>query len=311
MTSAFSTDQPQSASLTLAHELVEILACPDCRRRLNEQGERLVCETCEQSFPVAAGGSLPILFSRHSELASDSYATWRPSAAKGTKVKGYREARRLPATSVSKLSEGPWRKFLEAVGEGRLLNIGSGQKSVTTNLQRWVNLDIAPHNNVDVVGDGHWLPFADNSFDAVVSKNVFAYLKNPFQVGAEINRVLRPGGLMWCNEAFALPRSLSPPRDCFRYAPDGFQAVFAPQETVDVGAALGPFAVIGRYAEFAAEALFPGKAGFASRWCTAWALQPFKYLDDWIVKRSPEAATAFYFIGRKPAAGVQNSSPVS
>ena len=44
-------------------------------------------------------------------------------------------------------------------------------------------------------GNAQTLPFADASFDAVVSTSVFEHLKQPDRAAAEVARVLRPGGV--------------------------------------------------------------------------------------------------------------------
>lgn len=41
------------------------------------------------------------------------------------------------------------------------------------------------------------LPFADNTFDVVVSRYVFEYLKNPVEICKEFKRVLKPGGIVY------------------------------------------------------------------------------------------------------------------
>ena len=46
-----------------------------------------------------------------------------------------------------------------------------------------------------VVGDGSRLPFADGSFDIVLLFDVFEHLALPSDVGREVMRVLRPGGV--------------------------------------------------------------------------------------------------------------------
>lgn len=283
----------------ISPELRVLLACPDCRGELGDHDRRLCCAVCRQDFAVAADGTLPVLMSRQSDLFRESHGVWRRAEQKGTPKKSYRESRRLPPTSTSRLTDEPRARFLKEVGTGKILNIGSGERRVTTHLERWINLDICPHNNVDVVGDAHWLPFRDASFEGVTTSNVFAFLRDPFKAAAEIARVLKPGGLMWCNEAFAIPLSYSP-SDFFRYTPDGLKSVFRQLVPMEVGPAAGPCKVISRFTEAAMEAAFPGKLGFIARWCAAWAMHPTKFLDDWLVRRNPESASSFYLIARKP-----------
>ena len=47
-----------------------------------------------------------------------------------------------------------------------------------------------------VRGDGTALPFATDSFDIVYSSNVAEHIPNPWEMGAEMLRVTRPGGLI-------------------------------------------------------------------------------------------------------------------
>ena len=51
------------------------------------------------------------------------------------------------------------------------------------------------HLSNSVRGDGTNLPFADNSFDVVYSSNVAEHIPNPWDMGEEMLRVTRPGGL--------------------------------------------------------------------------------------------------------------------
>ncbi|MGB3713612.1 MAG: class I SAM-dependent methyltransferase [Candidatus Promineifilaceae bacterium] len=58
-----------------------------------------------------------------------------------------------------------------------------------------------------VLGDAHRLPFADGSFDVILSTWMFSHLPVPFSVVLEARRLLRPGG--WLIVAcFARPRGL-------------------------------------------------------------------------------------------------------
>ena len=51
------------------------------------------------------------------------------------------------------------------------------------------------HLSNSVRGDGTNLPFADDSFDVVYSSNVAEHIPNPWDMGEEMLRVTRPGGL--------------------------------------------------------------------------------------------------------------------
>ena len=61
--------------------------------------------------------------------------------------------------------------------------------------RRYVGVDLAPGEGVDVVGRGEDLPLADESFDCVLCSQVLEHSDEPNRVVAEASRVLRPGGL--------------------------------------------------------------------------------------------------------------------
>jgi len=66
-----------------------------------------------------------------------------------------------------------------------------------------ISIDINPkYKGVDVICDGHHLPFIDNSMDAVVSFEVFEHLHSPWMAIKEISRVLKPGGIFIGSVAF-------------------------------------------------------------------------------------------------------------
>ncbi len=93
----------------------------------------------------------------------------------------------------------------------RILDVGCG-----TALDVWylaadnqvVGLDVAPallhwaqqHGVQPLLGDAEGaLPFPDASFDVVVAKDVFEHLLDPTRLLFEINRLLRPGGVLVVN----------------------------------------------------------------------------------------------------------------
>ena len=258
--------------LNIPGKVSERMACPDCKKTLIVLGDKYIqCAECNRMYPVVAGLSLPILLSRRSEFATRDYGEWQRKEVLGTRKKGYRESRFLPKTNVTNISEPAKNRFLNYLESGVVLNVGSGPRHILI-ADNWISLDIAPHANCEVVGDVQWLPFLDNSFDAVYSTSLFEHLRDPFTAAREITRVQRPGGVMWCDVPFAYPIHGSP-NDYFRYTPDGLKSVFADLETIESGPSLGPVAAVALFSERIMDALFPGRLGFIARWCAAWTLQ--------------------------------------
>lgn len=292
-----STTRSQEDFAVRRPEVWQRLACPSCRLPLDDAESGLRCAACGQRYAAAAGGAVPILLAPTSELYEAEFADWRPSRQRGTPAKSYRQARGLPPTNVTRISEPAKRAFLAAVGSGAILNVGSGQCEIHGEAN-WVNLDIHPHHNVDVVGDAHQLPFLDDSFDAVYSVSVLEHLRDPFLAAREMARVLKPGGRLWCTAPFAYPVH-GHPHDYFRFTPAGYRSVFQDLEIDTIGPATGPVTTIGHFAERALDALLPGKLGFLARWTAAWCIQPWKYLDPLLVRRDATCASSYFVVARK------------
>ena len=87
--------------------------------------------------------------------------------------------------------------------EGLILDCGAGLPF--QNYRNVVNFEIEKFANTDVIGVGEELPFADNSFHAVFSFSVLEHVKDPFKCVAEIERVLKPGGVIYTSAPFLVP----------------------------------------------------------------------------------------------------------
>jgi len=97
-----------------------------------------------------------------------------------------------------------WRRTAIAhLPPGRVLDLGAGTGAANPDLgdREIVALDPAPEMlalnpvGLRVVGAGEALPFADGTFDGVFSAYVFRNLDSVGATLAEIERVLRPGGV--------------------------------------------------------------------------------------------------------------------
>jgi len=90
-----------------------------------------------------------------------------------------------------------WKRFY---GDLNLSLGSSANHSVTSNGHRWINLDMNPKANPDVLHDLNELPlpFEDNTFDCVLATHIFEHLEKTqwVKVVADIHRILKPGGAM-------------------------------------------------------------------------------------------------------------------
>lgn len=90
----------------------------------------------------------------------------------------------------------------------------------------YTGLDMEHGPNVDVVPEDiyHWAEIEDESFDLVISGQVFEHIEYPWLTMEEIARVLKPSG--FC--VIIAPnsgREHKAPKDCYRYFADGLTAL--------------------------------------------------------------------------------------
>ena len=110
----------------------------------------------------------------------------------------------------------------------KVLNLGSG----IGNFDNWlsedvkrINLDIdSSKPSVDIIGDGHCLPFRDGAFDIVYSIAVLEHVRKPWIVSEEIYRVLRKGGHVVLELPFL--NVIHDHDDYFRFSDRGIRVLF-------------------------------------------------------------------------------------
>jgi SAM-dependent methyltransferase len=110
---------------------------------------------------------------------------------------------------------------------GKLLDVGCGTKPYKNlfDVSDYVGLDIDSEDTrkrgiADFLYDGQQFPFSNHEFDSLVCNQVLEHVFNPDQFFAEINRVLKPGGMVLLTVPFVWDEH-EQPFDYARYSTFG------------------------------------------------------------------------------------------
>jgi len=226
--------------------LDERLQCPACKADLPAS---LSCSSCKSNYERV--GEVPILVDFARSIVS------REAIAQLAPTDRIRSASKigiwLQTISFGARSE-LMARFTEAFGdycekhadnEFRILVIGGGtegpgEEAFTAN-PRWrlFRTDIYMGENVDIVCDGHDLPFRDGSFDAVVCQAVLEHVLDPQRVVDEIHRVLRTDGLVAAGTPFLQGVHMGA-YDFTRFTHSGHRWLFRRFEEIASGVRGGP-----------------------------------------------------------------------
>ncbi len=185
--------------------------------------------------------------------------------------------------------------------DATLLDLGAGTHRRAPHI---INLDIEATPQADVLGDGHLLPFKDNTFDAVISEAVLEHVRSPNLVVAEMYRVLKPGGYI-CVAVPFLQGYHASPHDYQRWTTTGIVQRFAAFSEIESGACAGPTAALHWiFREYVGLCCSFGNLLLAKvlSLIVGWLTFPLVLLD-WVLLLHPHAyilASAVYFLGRKP-----------
>ena len=109
--------------------------------------------------------------------------------------------------------------------KGKLVDLGCGTKPYAhefVNVSEYIGMDIEHSGNsdsksyIDVFYDGKTFPFESNSIDGIFSSETFEHIFNLEEIIPEIQRVLKPGGMLLATCPFFWPEH-EVPYDYARY----------------------------------------------------------------------------------------------
>jgi SAM-dependent methyltransferase len=130
--------------------------------------------------------------------------------------------------SVHKLLQDAARRHLGAL-HGRVLDVGCGTAPYRELLPAdavYIGVDRSRNSQAAVLGAADALPFADGSFDGVICTEMIEQSPRPWQMIAELGRVLRSGGRLYLTAPFDW-HFFDEPYDYFRFTTHGVRALLS------------------------------------------------------------------------------------
>lgn len=294
---------------------LSLLRCPATGERLQPDGEYLVAETSGNRYPTVDGKPVLIADERSLFRQEDFQVPVEsdpPAALPERLLK--------PATGLLRDSQQPgsaenlsrFAGLVSATGADtrkRVLVIGGGTaRPGLEALDRSPDIDLVetdvyfgPRN--DIVCDGHDLPFAEATFDGVLTQWVLEHVLDPWRVVDEIHRVLKPGGLVYSEVPF-VQQVHEGAFDFTRFTELGHRRLYRRFDEIWRGVVAGPtmaFSWSARY--LLASIIGPARrprtiAGTAVKLVTRPLIA---LLDPWLVRRpgASDAAAGTGFLGRR------------
>lgn len=205
---------------------------------------------------------------------------------------------RPPSPSLN-LSKSKIKKIINEVPlEAKILDLGSGSRKLANHT---INLELYPFANVNVVGNGHQLPFKNHTFDVIICQAVLEHVKQPVVVINEMQRTLKQNGIIYVEIPFLLGYHADPD-DYHRYTLRGTEELFSAFQKRELGICVGPMSTLCWWVRKLPTIFFRNRAiikfiELIMGWLTFW----LKYFDI-ILTRAKNAhiiSGGFYFLGIK------------
>jgi SAM-dependent methyltransferase len=195
--------------------------------------------------------------------------------------------------------------LLGDLGDGQLaLNVGSGESDLHSGV---VNIDLAPSEHTNCVGDAPKLPFGNGTFGLVLSQETMEHVADPFQAVREMERVLGANGVLYLQAPFVLGYHPDP-EDYWRFTHSGLQRLIEQAglrcERVEpaLAAGTGMHRILVEFLAGMAARLVP-RTYRPVKGIMAILFYPLKWVDGWLRTGSQRdrIAGGYFGIGRKTA----------
>ena len=298
--------------MRISSEIEKALRCPCCSSRLTSGEEFLQCARPECGTRFVVLGGVPVLLNETWGLFSieDNFRRFSGRQSRYLRLKTFakRIVPRITTNVAARRNYSQLAKMLLNSRENpRVLVIGAGGGGIGVNRLfkdgqiEVVETDVAISERTHVVCDAHQLPFANETFDAVIIQAVVEYLQEPGVCVGEIHRVLRTDGMVYSEAPFLQPVH-GREHDFGRFTHVGHRRLYRQFEEISSGVCVGPAAALACEIQYFVLSIFSSKATrdvlkTAVRFGLFW----LKYLDYLLIhnRGAIDAAGGTFFLGRK------------
>lgn len=285
----------------MRNNLYSVLACPNCGSEFTKEKEELACKKCHKVYPIV--DNIPNFLARSNKHSLDESSQEHVQVEVQPLLRRIYRKITFSHTYKTKESRDRIPSLLRKLTQQDVaINIGAGNTRHSKNL---INIDIERTENVDIIADSRNLPILDHSVDLIISQAVLEHTPQTSVNIHEMHRVLKDGGLVYCEVPF-MQTYHAHPHDYFRFTHEGLKDIFKEFHIEDYGIAVGPSSAfslsfrtfIATLLSFGNKSLFLVVGLFAN-----WVTFPIKYLD-FFLESSPLShymASGIYIVVRKKA----------
>jgi uncharacterized protein YbaR (Trm112 family)/SAM-dependent methyltransferase len=301
-------------SFKLKRRLISCLACPICKNKLFLNNNFIECNKCHKEYPII--NEIPILineinslfeitdfikyknttreFGEHNKnkLIKKIYKKFIPKIDANLRAKQNYKI-------LSKLLSKKKRPRILVIGGGE---IGKGMESFLDNKDfEIIEGDVYFGERTQIIFDGHDIPFASETFDAVIIQAVLEHVLDPYKVVQEIHRVLKKEGIVYAETPF-MQQVHENEFDFTRFTLGGHRRLFRYFKEVSSGMVCGPGMALAWSIDRFFDSFSKSKAMVLFRK----GILPFfifwlKYFDYYFLKKpgASDNASGVYFMGTK------------
>jgi SAM-dependent methyltransferase len=278
----------------------KIICCPLCKSSLERKGREYFCRL-HGSFRID-DSNRPLLIEgkifEHNTHDHESGVNWLKSFLKQF-PKIYYSIWHV-FCPVMMLVNGPRMILKHTRKKAVIIDLGSGPERLG---REFINVDVFPFPEVDIVANAEDLPFHSNSIDGAVSESLFEHVPDAGKVANEMVRVVKPGGYIYVSAPLIHPYHASPD-DYNRWTISGLKHLFPDLEIIESGVRSGPWSAFLMFMAYWLGVIFSlGSARIAPFLAHVFMLilGPFKYLDYFFMKMpGADAVSAhLYILGKK------------